>query len=134
MMKVLPLSLVVLLLGATTASADLPLQTGTYQASGRTVRIAEQGGRLCLQGYRVNTLITASVDRPDNMGIYSLEGSGEVVYQQDLRTLLIGPRHDLSAYTLIEVPAIAPSGLLQECLRTTRDFYDESAVVGSAEF
>lgn len=132
-MKALPLSLVVLL-GAATASAALPLQTGTYQASGRTVRVAEQEGRLCLQGYRVNTLITASVNRPDNMGIYSLEGSGEVVYQQDLRTLLIGPRHDLSAYTLIEVPAIAPSGLLQECLRTRRDFYDESAVVGSAEF
>lgn len=133
-MNALPLSLVVLLLGATGASAELPLQTGTYQASGRTIRIAEQDGRLCLQGYRVNTLITASIGRPDDRGVYSLEGNGEVVYQQDLRTLLMGPRHDLNPYTITEVPTIEPSGLLQECLRTTRDFYDESAVVGSAEF
>lgn len=134
MIKALSLSLVVSVLGATGAIAELPLQTGTYQASGRTIRIAEREGRLCLQGYRVNTLVTASLNRPDSMGIYSLEGGGEVAYQQDLRTLLVGPRHDLSAYTIIEVPNIEPSGLLQDCLRTNRDFYNESTAVGSATF
>lgn len=134
MNKALPLSLVVTLLGATTANAELPLQTGIYQASGRTIRIAERNGRLCLQGYRVNTLITASINRPDAMGVYSLEGSNEVVYQQDLRTLLIGLRHDLSPYTLTDVPNIEPTGVLQECLQTNRDFYTESTVVGSATF
>lgn len=134
MKKALPLSLVIMLLGTATANAELPLQTGTYQASGRTIRIAERNGRLCLQGYRVNTLITASINRPDTTGVYSLEGSNEVVYQQDLRTLLIGPRHDLSAYTITDVPNIEPSGILQECLRTKRDFYTESTVVGSATF
>jgi len=134
MMKALPLSLAALLLGATAASAELPLQTGTYQASGRNIRIAERDGRLCLQGYRVNTVITASINRPDSMGVYSLEGTSEVVYQQDLRTLLVGSRSDLSAYTLLDVPNIEPSGILQECLRTKRNFYNESTVVGSAAF
>lgn len=116
------------------AGANLPLQVGAYQAENRSARVATLNNRLCVQFFSLGTIVTASIDRkPDHLGVYNIERMDQVLVQPDVRSLLIGPPHELVVYTRIENVPPGTNVLLQECLTSRREYLNQTNAVGSLE-
>lgn len=121
--------------GMGTAGANLPLQVGAYQAENRSVRVAALNNRLCVQFFALGSIVTASINRsPDRLGIYSIHRMNQVLVQPDVRSLLIGPPHELVAYTRVENVPPGVNLFMQECLTSRRDYLNQTNAVGSLEF
>jgi len=124
----------VMLSGVGAAGANLPLQVGVYQAEGRSVRVATLNRRLCVQFFALGTIMTASIDRrPDRLGVYSIDRMEQVLVQPDVRSLLVGPPHELVVYTRVDNVPPGVSFLMQECLTSRRRFLNQTNAVGSLE-
>lgn len=120
--------------GASAAGANLPLQVGAYQAENRSARVATLNERLCVQFFALGTIVTASIDRkPDHLGVYNIERTDQVLVQPDVRSLLIGPLHELVVYTRVENVPPGTNVLLQECLTSRREYLNQTNAVGSLE-
>ncbi|MBF2086600.1 hypothetical protein [Thermoleptolyngbya sp. C42_A2020_037] len=124
----------VMLGGIGTAGANLPLQVGAYQAENRSARIATLNDRLCVQFFALGTIVTASIDRrPDSLGVYRIERLDQVLVQPDVRSLLIGPPHELVVYTRVDDVPPSINFLMQECLTSRQDYLNQTNAVGSLE-
>lgn len=122
------------LVGMGTAGANLPLQVGAYQAENRSARVALLNDRLCVQFFALGTIVTASIDRrPDHLGVYRIERLDHVLVQPDVRSLLIGPPHELVVYTRVENVPPGVNLFMQECLTSRRDYLNQTNAVGSLE-
>ncbi|GAB4439639.1 MAG: hypothetical protein D6742_12485 [Cyanobacteria bacterium J069] len=120
--------------GVDAALANLPLQVGVYQAGNRSARVATLDNRLCVQFFALGTIVTASIDRKsDHLGVYNIERVNQVLVQPDLRSLLIGPPHELVLYTRVENVPPTMNLLLQECLTSRREYLNQTNAVGSSD-
>jgi hypothetical protein len=100
-------------------AGGLPLQVGAYRlGTSNYIQIAQQGDRLCYQGFSNRGSSVGSIAPDPTLQNFSrIHGFDDaVLHQPDLETLLFGPRHQLTKYTADYSVSRTISPTLQQCL------------------
>lgn len=106
-------------------AGGMPLQVGGYRIGSKYIYIGNQGDRLCYSGFSGRGSLTASLN-PDSQfpGLYHLQNTDLVLYQDTPDTLYFGEQHTLTPWPrdrdLNETPAD-----LKDCLESLQPVFQQ---------
>jgi hypothetical protein len=109
------------------STSNLPLQVGVYRQGSGYIQIANQGDRLCYQGYSVAGSTTASLTPDQNQpGFYRISGWPDTLIRQETtHSILFGSAHQLNAIEADYDVSKTIGDALQACLNSRDNFHEE---------